>query len=223
MKYQSISDENFSLKRDLIFLEKEIKNKSELIDRLRNELLETNKKSFTNDYYKYGEQSNSTDKNNYNSNYNSEYSTNKNSSNKVNEYYSKVNDKNNKQTTENKDSKINNNNNSINKNINVNKKNYYNDSVTNSLNILPSQLNVIKNENKVLDCENKLLKVQKERDQVIDYLSQIQIELEKLPEFPKTKVQILKKKNLEVNITDYNKEILKMRLDIKELNALNKD
>ena len=51
MKYQSQADENFSLKRDLIFLEKEIKNKGEIIDRLRNELLETNKKSYTNDYY----------------------------------------------------------------------------------------------------------------------------------------------------------------------------
>jgi predicted RNase H-like nuclease (RuvC/YqgF family) len=29
----------------------EIKNKSEIIDRLRNELLETNKKSYSNDYY----------------------------------------------------------------------------------------------------------------------------------------------------------------------------
>ena len=51
MKYQSLADENFSMKRDLIFLEKEIKNKSEIIDRLRNELLETNKKSYSNDYY----------------------------------------------------------------------------------------------------------------------------------------------------------------------------
>ena len=51
MKYQSLSDENFSMKRDLIFLEKEIKNKTEIIDRLRNELLETNKKSYSNEYY----------------------------------------------------------------------------------------------------------------------------------------------------------------------------
>ena len=51
MKHQSLADENFSMKRDLIFLEKEIKNKSEIIDRLRNELLETNKKSYSNDYY----------------------------------------------------------------------------------------------------------------------------------------------------------------------------
>ena len=51
MKYQSMADENFNLKRDLIFLEKEIKNKSDIIERLRNELLDTNKKTFSNDYY----------------------------------------------------------------------------------------------------------------------------------------------------------------------------
>lgn len=171
MKNQSISDENFSLKRDLIFLEKEIKNKSELIERLRNELLETNKKSITNDYYNYGDQSNSLDKNNYNSNYNNSYTSNKNSSNKTNEYYSKVNDKNTSLIIENKSNKSNiNNANLTNKSNNISKKNYYNDSVTNNLNILPSQVNSIKNENKVLDCENKLLKVQKEREQVNDLL-----------------------------------------------------
>jgi hypothetical protein len=104
-----------------------------------------------------------------------------------------------------------------NSNVNTNnKKNYYNESVTNNLNILPSQVNNIKYENRVLEIENKIVKVQKERDQ-------IQIEIEKMPEFPKTKVQILKKKNLEASIGEFNKEITKLKLDLKDINHLIKD
>ena len=234
MKYQSIADENFSLKRDLIFLEKEIKNKSEIIDRLRNELLETNKKSLSNDYYtsKYNNEvyfnliksSNSIgrDKTDYSSNYDN-YSSNYNKNNKINESYNKSNEKNINSNNDNKKGSKNLNITNANSNTNINtsnknvgKRGYYNDSVTNSMNILPSQMNNMKNENKLLDIENKLLKVQKERDF-------IQIEIEKLPEFPKTKVQILKKKNLEANIGEFNKEISKLKLDLKEIQTTYKD
>ena len=74
----------------------------------------------------------------------------------------------------------------------------------------------MKNENKVLEMENKLIKVQKERDS-------IQIELEKMPEFPKTKVQILKKKNLEANMGEFIKEITKLKQDLKEFHTNFKD
>ncbi len=123
----------------------------------------------------------------------------------------------NKKTNENNnliDSKRGSNNNTALKSNN--KKNYYNDSVTNNLNILPSQVNNIKYENRVLEIENKLMKVQKDRDQ-------IQVEIEKMPEFPKTKVQILKKKNLEASIGEFNKEIAKLKLDLKDINQMLKD
>ena len=74
----------------------------------------------------------------------------------------------------------------------------------------------MKNENKVLEMENKLIKVQKERDS-------IQIELEKMPEFPKTKVQILKKKNLEANMGEFIKEITNLKQDLKEFHTNFKD
>jgi predicted nucleic acid-binding Zn-ribbon protein len=40
LKFQSVSDDNFNLRRDLLLYEKELKTKSEAIERLRNEVLE---------------------------------------------------------------------------------------------------------------------------------------------------------------------------------------
>jgi hypothetical protein len=211
MKYQSMADENFSLKRDLIFLEKEIKNKEGIIDRLRNELLETNKKSFSNEYYtnKYsneGSSSQNKDRDNSSTNYGG------NSSSKLNnEFNNKANERTNNNMNETKKGNTN--------NMTAktgSRKNYYNESVTNDLGVLPSQMKNIKNESKVFEFESKIMKVQKERDQ-------IQIELEKMPEFPKTKVQILKKKNLEANMNEFNKEISKLKQDLKDINQMMKD
>jgi hypothetical protein len=47
--------------------------------------------------------------------------------------------------------------------------------------------------------------------------------LTKLPEFPKTKLQIIKKKNVELDISNYNQEINKLKVELRELNALNRD
>jgi hypothetical protein len=44
-----------------------------------------------------------------------------------------------------------------------------------------------------------------------------------MPEFPKTKVQILKKKNLEANMNEFNKEISKLKQDLKDINQMMKD
>jgi len=45
MKYQAINDENFNLKRDLMLYEKEMRTKNETIQKLRNDLIESNKKN----------------------------------------------------------------------------------------------------------------------------------------------------------------------------------
>ncbi len=145
----------------------------------------------------------SNEKNNYNNNYSNVYSTNSKNSTDFN-----------KKTIENNN--LNDTKRGSNNTVKSNKKNYYNDSVTNNLNILPSQVNNIKYENRVLEIENKLMKAQKDRDQ-------IQVEIEKMPEFPKTKVQILKKKNLEATIGEFNKEIAKLKLDLKDINQMIKD
>jgi chromosome segregation ATPase len=53
MKYQSISDENFNLRRDLLLYEKECKNKSDTIDKLRNELAENRKREYQDERTNY--------------------------------------------------------------------------------------------------------------------------------------------------------------------------
>lgn len=206
MKYQSLTDENFSLKRDLIFLEKEIKNKEGIIDRLRNELLESNKKAYSNDYYtnKYSNEGSSSlnkDRNNYNTNYGTTSLKLTNEISRKSEDQSKPENRRGVPQNNNATAKT------------ASKKNYYNESVTNDLGVLPSQMKTVKNENKILETENKIVKMQKEREQ-------IQAELEKMPEFPKTKVQILKKKDLEATISTYSKEIARMKQDLKEMNQL---
>ena len=45
----------------------------------------------------------------------------------------------------------------------------------------------------------------------------------KLPEFPKMKVQILKKKELELKITDITKQVNGYKAELRELNAHTRD
>jgi hypothetical protein len=44
-----------------------------------------------------------------------------------------------------------------------------------------------------------------------------------MPEFPKQKVQILKKKNFELSINDYNTQINALKVELRELNAINRN
>jgi hypothetical protein len=44
-----------------------------------------------------------------------------------------------------------------------------------------------------------------------------------MPEFPKQKAQILKKKNHELTISDYNQQINTLKAELRELNALNRN
>ncbi len=51
----------------------------------------------------------------------------------------------------------------------------------------------------------------------------MQNELSRMPEHPKQKAQILKKKDQELAISDYNQKINKIKVELRELNALNRD
>ena len=44
-----------------------------------------------------------------------------------------------------------------------------------------------------------------------------------MPEFPKQKAQILKKKNYELSISDYNQQINILKAELRELNALSRN
>lgn len=44
-----------------------------------------------------------------------------------------------------------------------------------------------------------------------------------MPEFPKNKAQILKKKNLELTSAEFNQDINKLKCELRELNAVNRD
>jgi hypothetical protein len=44
-----------------------------------------------------------------------------------------------------------------------------------------------------------------------------------MPEFPKQKAQILKKKNFELGISDFNQQINLLKAELRELNALTRN
>jgi hypothetical protein len=44
-----------------------------------------------------------------------------------------------------------------------------------------------------------------------------------MPEFPKNKAMILKKKDIELNIDNLTQNITKLKTDLRDLNALNRD
>ena len=95
----------------------------------------------------------------------------------------------------------------------------------NKINVMPSQKNMIQKESLVLQIEKKLYTYQQEKDQVIFLfyfiIFQVSSEFSKLPEFPKMKVQILKKKELELKMTNLGKLINNQKIELRELNAHN--
>lgn len=82
---------------------------------------------------------------------------------------------------------------------------------TTTMDIFPSQKEQILKESKILEIETALYKLQKERDKLNDDLS-------KIPEFPKKKEQINKRRSLELVIDDYNSKINKHKQKLRELN-----
>lgn len=82
---------------------------------------------------------------------------------------------------------------------------------TTTMDIFPSQKEQILKESKILEIETALYKLQKERDKLNDDLS-------KIPEFPKKKDQINKRRSLELLINEYNSKINKHKQNLRELN-----
>ena len=85
-------------------------------------------------------------------------------------------------------------------------------SFTTSLAIFPSQREQLMKESKILEIESALYKLQKERDKLNDDLS-------KIPEFPKQKIQINKRRSLEYAIEEYNTKINTHKQKLRELNG----
>ena len=83
----------------------------------------------------------------------------------------------------------------------------------NTMNIFPCQKEQVKKESLILEIESKLYKLQRERDKLND-------ELFKLPEFPKKKIEINQRRELELKIEKYNKEINEQKLKLRELNKI---
>lgn len=80
-----------------------------------------------------------------------------------------------------------------------------------SMTIFPSQKEEVLKESKILEIETELYKLQKERDKLNDDLS-------KIPEFPKQKAQINKRRGLEIEIEEFNKKINYHKKKLRELN-----
>lgn len=223
MKHQTLSDENFNVKRDLLLYEKEIKNKNEIIERLRKEIIETNKKNFLssdgasgsgsnlnlnlnlNNILKGGDNYDNYEyKNNYNTNFTQNNLRTKGLS-KKDQYEKNLEE--------------------FNKTLNTgtmtagNKKNNKeeDDPLASSMpNILPSQKGNLEREKKIRAVEVQLYSMNRERDLM-------QAELNRLPQHPKKREQIVKRKELEDKIDSYSKDLAKLKQELRELNAINRD
>jgi len=83
----------------------------------------------------------------------------------------------------------------------------------NTMNIFPCQKEQVKKESLIVEIESKLYKLQRERDKLND-------ELFKLPEFPKKKIEINQRRELELKIEQYNKNINDQKTKLRELNKV---
>jgi predicted nucleic acid-binding Zn-ribbon protein len=182
IKFQNLSDENFNIKRNTIYLEKEMKMKEETIDKLKSNILD------------YDRDSNDSRKN---------YPKYVKSARKSLEPHrlDTSNDIKRMSTTTIEDS------------IYLQTSSRKSD---NQINILPSQKSIVEKENKILEIETYLYTFQQEREK-------IRSDFNKMPEFPKNKAIILKKKDLELSINELTQNITKLKVELKSLNALNRD
>ena len=83
----------------------------------------------------------------------------------------------------------------------------------NTMIIVPCQKEQVKKESLILEIESELYKLQRERDKLND-------DLFKLPEFPKKKIEINQRRELELKIEKYNKEINDQKVKLRELNKI---
>jgi len=251
MKYEEINEENFNYKKEMIKLEREVKVQREIIEKLRNEVLEdkqniiggynnSNINNHNNSYEAHLKEYNTSNSNNY---YNREtvpVHTNEEYEDRNINNYNNRNNQNNQNNQNNRydnniekpivektisNRKISTSNKSledytelkiakqINKKINMKNDIMY---MSNDMSMLPSQKVGQEREFKVREVEVKLCEAQKEKDR-------IDSELGKIPEFPKTKIQINKKRELELNYKEIIKEVSKQKHALRELNAVNRD
>jgi hypothetical protein len=142
IKFQNLNDENFNLKRDLIFCEKELKNKNETVEKLKSELLiADNKESQDSGYRIYPKRNDRCRKSvDYNK---SLVLDDSNEIRKVNNFSEKNESGYCSTKSDKRDNKTN-----------------------NMINILPSQKNIVSKENKILEIETELYTLQQEREKV---------------------------------------------------------
>ena len=182
LKFENLSEDNFNLKKNTIHLEKELKQREEIIEKLR-----LNTQSYENEY--------NTSRKNY-------------------PQYTKSARKSlepRRMDTSGDVKKMNTS--TLEDSVYIQTTSRKSDQ---QINILPSQKNIVERENKILEIETRLYTLQQEREK-------IRSEYNKLPEFPKTKAIILKKRDLELSINELTQDITKMKIELKSLNALNKD
>jgi hypothetical protein len=243
MKYQSMADENFNIRRDLLLYEKEIKIKNETIERLRREIIESNKKNLL------GEMSSNSGSNlNLNLNLNNilkgaggaskydDYETND------REWEREPTDRerdfsNVKNKRAERGEKERDNQNSFNKiKKSVSKKDLYEqhleefnktggfkgptysaqqnkDFSSNNYFSSSSTTSGSDKENKIKFLENKMSGLNREREAV-------QAELNKMPQHPKKRDQIAKKQELEDKVENYGRELAQLKVELKELTSI---
>jgi hypothetical protein len=228
IKFQRINDENFNLKRDFVIYEKEIQSKNELLEEYKQEI--ENRKVIYEPKKHYSDikkenlrekeaiqhiHNNSMHEDPVRNNYLNRNTRLPQAPKKNN--YSFNNDTKNEISFVTEVSLTTNNNAPINTKSSFigGSRSHYTNNETN-INILPSQKDIIKKESRILDIETKLYTLQQEREKISS-------ELSRLPEFPKQKAQILKKKNFELSIQDFNAQINALKGELRELNAINRD
>lgn len=204
IKYQSISDENFNYKRDLLLYEKELKNKNEMIDKLRNNLLDNAKYALNNDSNLYSrlDTHNSTVTN---ANMNTNTNTNLNPTVGIRDDNHSKSQSPNRKNNYLKNAKKNKGGHSTNKSLEKQNENI--------------QDNSNKEDNKILTksqqvkfIEIKISKLNKERNNINN-------DLNKLPVHPKKKNAIEQKKEMEIKIEQLGSDLVKLMLEMKRLKA----
>ena len=79
-----------------------------------------------------------------------------------------------------------------------------------TMNMFPCEKDHIKKESLILEIENELLKLQREKNKLND-------DLNKLPEFPKKKIEINQRRELELKLEQYEKNINDQKTKLREL------
>lgn len=243
MKYQSIADENFNIRRDLLLYEKEIKNKNETIERQRREIIESNKKNLLGEM-----NSNSGSNLNLNLNLNNilkgtsggavskydEYETNdrdwlrERESNEREKELSNVKNKRaergekERENTQNKIKKSVSKNDLYEQNLEeFNKTGFKGSSGTVHQNKEISSNNYFSNSSatSASERENKIKFIENKMSNLNREREAVQAEWNKLPQHPKKRDQIAKKQELEDKVENYGRELALLKVELKDLTS----